>query len=106
MGCDPQMLSGVKLFDLLTEEDRNALAAVIDLVRVEAGQTLFESGHPGESLFVVRSGQVELFIKDNTGQKIVLTIATDGDLFGELALLDRGARTATAVALTDSELLE
>lgn len=106
MGCDPQLLSGVKLFDLLTEEDRDALAAVVDCVRVEAGQTLFEAGHPGESLFVVRSGQVELFIKDNTGQKIVLTIAADGDLFGELALLDRGARTATAVALTDSELLE
>ena len=100
------MLAGVKLFELLNEDDRAALAAVVDWIRVEAGQTLFEAGHPGESLFVVRSGEVELFIRDNTGQKIVLTIAADGDLFGELALLDRGARTATAVALTDSELIE
>src|SRR6478672_4577177 len=106
MGCDPQLLSGVKLFELLSDEDREALAAVVDSVRVEAGQTLFEAGHPGESLFVVRTGEIELFIKDNTGQKIVLMNAIESDLFGELALLDRGARTATAVALADSELLE
>ena len=106
MGCDPQLLSGVKLFELLSEEDRAALAAVVDNVSVTAGQTLFEAGHPGESLFVVRTGEIELFIKDNTGQKIVLMNAIEGGLFGELALLDQGARTATAVALEDSELLE
>jgi CRP/FNR family transcriptional regulator len=39
------------------------------------------------------------------GQKIVLTISEAGDLFGELSLLDSGPRTATAVALTDTELL-
>jgi uncharacterized membrane protein len=106
MGCDPKLLSGVKLFELLSDEDRAALAAVVDNIHVTAGQTLFEAGHPGESLFVVRSGEIELFIKDNTGQKIVLMNAVEGGLFGELALLDRGARTATAIALSDSELLE
>ena len=106
MGCDPRLLAGVKLFELLSDEDRAALAAVVDNVKVVAGQTLFEAGHPGESLFVVRSGEIELFIRDNTGQKIVLMNAIEGGLFGELALLDRGARTATAIALSDSELLE
>jgi CRP/FNR family transcriptional regulator, cyclic AMP receptor protein len=106
MGCDPKLLTGVKLFELLSDEDREALAAVVDCIHVPAEQTLFEAGHPGESLFVVRSGEIELFIRDNTGQKIVLTNAIEGDLFGELALLDRGARTATAIALSDTELLE
>jgi uncharacterized membrane protein len=106
MGCDPRLLSGVQLFELLSEEDRAALAAVVDSIHVTAGHTLFEAGHPGESLFVVRSGEIELFIRDNTGQKIVLMNAVEGGLFGELALLDRGARTATAFALSDSELLE
>lgn len=106
MGCDPRLLSGVKLFELLSDEDRAALAAVVDSIHVPAGHTLFEAGHPGESLFVVRSGEIELFIRDNTGQKIVLMNAVEGGLFGELALLDRGARTATAVALCDTELLE
>jgi CRP/FNR family cyclic AMP-dependent transcriptional regulator len=106
LSCDPQLLVGVKLFELLNDEDREAIAAVIDSRQVEAGQTLFQKGDPAESLFVVRRGEIELFIRDNTGQKIVLTNAVEGDLFGELALLDRGPRTATAFALTDSDLLE
>ena len=106
MSCEASKLTGVELFELLSEEDRAALAAVVDCVEIEAGKVLFEAGDPGESLFVVRSGEVELFIRDNTGQKIVLTTATTGDLFGELALLDQGARTATALTLADGELLE
>jgi CRP/FNR family cyclic AMP-dependent transcriptional regulator len=106
LSCDPQLLVGVKLFELLNDEDREAIAAVIDSRQVEAGQTLFVTGDPAESLFVVRRGEIELFIRDNTGQKIVLTNAVEGDLFGELALLDRGPRTATAFALTDTDLLE
>jgi uncharacterized membrane protein len=66
---------------------------------------LFNAGEPGESLFIVRSGSIELFIKDTVGQKIVLTIAEAGDLFGELSLLDSGPRTATAVAMSETELL-
>jgi uncharacterized membrane protein len=100
------MLAKNELFEQLTEEDRAQLALVVDRRELAAGTTLFQAGEPGESLFVVSSGEVELFIKDTAGQKIVLTVARDGEIFGELALLDRGARTATALALVDTELLE
>jgi uncharacterized membrane protein len=93
------------MFEHLTEEDRIALAKVVDELQVPAGQTLFHAGDPGDSLFVVREGEIELFIKDTVGQKIVLHTAQPGDMFGELALLDTGPRTATALALTDSEVL-
>ena len=46
--------------------------------------------NPGDSLFIIKSGQIELFIKDTTGQKIVLHTAETGDMFGELAMLDSG----------------
>ena len=105
MGCDVSLLSGIEFFELLQEEDRLALANVIDSIQLATGETLFQAGEPGESLFVVRSGSIELFIKDTVGQKIVLTISEAGDLFGELSLLDSGPRTATAVALSDTELL-
>lgn len=105
MGCDVSLLSGIEFFELLQEEDRLALANVVDSLELTAGETLFQAGEPGESLFVVRSGSIELFIKDTVGQKIVLTVSEAGDLFGELSLLDSGPRTATAVALTDTELL-
>jgi len=105
MPCDPNFLANIKMFDLLDEDDRVALAAVIDEMSVPAGQTLFQAGDPGDSLFIVREGQIELFIKDTTGQKIVLHAAEPGDMFGELAMLDAGSRTASALALTQTELL-
>jgi len=93
------------MFGLLNEDDRLALAAVVDELMVPAGHTLFQAGDPGDSLFIVREGAIELFIKDTVGQKIVLTTAEPGDMFGELAMLDAGARTATAIALTETEVL-
>src|SRR5919107_2531648 len=106
MSVDPASLEGIEFFELLGEDDRRALAEVVDLVRLGEGATLFRAGEPGESLYFVRSGEVELFIQDNVGQKITLDTARLGDFFGEIALLDEGPRTATAVALSDAELIE
>jgi uncharacterized membrane protein len=105
MPCDPSFLANIKMFELLNEDDRVALAKVVDESKVPAGHTLFQAGDPGDSLFIVRVGAIELFIKDTAGQKIVLHTAEAGDMFGELAMLDSGARTATALALTESEVL-
>jgi len=105
MPCDPHFLTNIRMFDHLDEDDRLALANVVDELKVPAGHTLFQAGDPGDSLFVVTEGQIELFIKDTVGQKIVLTTAEPGDMFGELAMLDSGPRTATALALTDCDVL-
>jgi CRP/FNR family transcriptional regulator, cyclic AMP receptor protein len=105
MPCDVEMLAGIAFFDMLDEDDRTALAGVIDYEKLDAGQTLFQAGEPGESLFIVRSGEIELYIKDTTGQKIVLNIVCTGEMFGELSLLDSGPRSATAIALSEAGLL-
>jgi CRP/FNR family transcriptional regulator, cyclic AMP receptor protein len=105
MPCDPTFLANIDMFELLTEDDRLALANVIDELKVFEGQTLFQAGDPGDSLFIVQSGEIELFIKDTAGQKIVLATPSHGDMFGELAMLDSGPRTATAVALKESDVL-
>ena len=96
MSVDPASLEGVEFFELLGGDDRRALAEVVDLVRLGEGETLFRAGEPGESLYLVRAGEVELYIQDNVGQKITLDTARPGDFFGEIALLDSGPRTATA----------
>ena len=105
MPCDPSFLANITMFELLNEDDRVALAKVVDELSLPADHTLFQAGDPGDSLFIVRVGEIELFIKDTAGQKILLTRAEQGDMFGELAMLDTGPRTATAVALMDSEVL-
>src|SRR5919107_5554130 len=106
MSVDHAALEGVEFFELLGDDERRALAEVVDLVRLDEGQTLFRAGDPGESLYLVRAGEVELYITDNVGQKITLDTASRGDFFGEIALLDDESRTATAVALADTELIE
>jgi CRP/FNR family cyclic AMP-dependent transcriptional regulator len=105
MPCNPVFISNIRMFELLNEDDRQALAKVVDELTVPEGHTLFQAGDPGDSLFIVREGAIELFIKDTAGQKIVLTVAEPGDMFGELAMLDTGPRTATALALSESEVL-
>jgi CRP/FNR family transcriptional regulator, cyclic AMP receptor protein len=105
MPCDPDYLTNIRMFEHLNEDDRVALANVIDELKVPEGQTLFQAGDPGDSLFIVREGEIELFIKDTAGQKITLHTALPGDMFGELAMLDFGPRTATALALSGSEVL-
>jgi CRP/FNR family transcriptional regulator, cyclic AMP receptor protein len=102
---DHQLLQDIEFFELHDEEDRKSLAKVLDHVRLKEGARLFERGDRGNELFIVHSGKVELSIRDLAGEKIVLTVAERGDLFGELSLLDNHPRTATAKALEDTELI-
>jgi CRP/FNR family cyclic AMP-dependent transcriptional regulator len=106
MAVEPSALEDVDFFRILGDEDRRELAEVVDLIKLADGETLFRAGDLGESLFLVRAGEIELYVRDNAGQKIILDITRPGDFFGEIALLDAGARTASAVALTDTELIE
>ncbi len=73
MPCEATMLADVELFEHLNDDDRTSLAAAIDVRQLAAGDTLFKAGEPGEALYVVRSGEVELFIKDTAGQRIALS---------------------------------
>jgi uncharacterized membrane protein len=99
------MLAGLEFFQMLEEDDRVALADVIDYEKLDAEQVLFQTGEPGDALYIVRSGEIELYIKDTAGQKIILNVVRPGEMFGELSLLDSGPRSATAIALTETELL-
>ena len=105
MPCDVNILSELMLFEFLEESDLQQLASLIEMITLKEGEILFEAGDPGDSLFVVHSGEVEIYTTDTAGQKIVLTNATRDDIFGELALLDAGPRSATAKAKEDTELL-
>ena len=96
MGADPEILAEVPFFSLLDEQERAALAERVDTVSKPAGTTLFNYGDPGDSLYIVRAGEVEIFFKNDTGERIVLETAVKGDFFGEISLLDGGARTASA----------
>lgn len=100
-----QILRDVPFFSLLDDQERSTLAERLDIVLVPADTVIFTYGDPGDSLYVVKSGKVELFFKNDTGERIVLETAGPGDFFGELSLVDGGARTATALTKEDTEAL-
>jgi CRP/FNR family cyclic AMP-dependent transcriptional regulator len=100
-----ELLAEVPFFQLLDDEERNFLAGELDVVRFREGEMVFSYGDPGDSMYVIRTGVVEVFFKDDTGGRIVLETAREGDFFGELSLLDNGPRTASVVATRDVEAL-
>ena len=99
------LLAEVPLFQLLDNDERAALAQMMEQVRFPTGDRIFQEGDPGDRMYVVCSGQVELATTDKLGQKLVLTAASRGDLFGELSLLDHGGRNANATVIEEAELL-
>ncbi|MHB8872655.1 MAG: cyclic nucleotide-binding domain-containing protein, partial [Myxococcaceae bacterium] len=96
-----RFLRSVPVFKDLTPEDLMKLAEIASPVEHPARKVIFKKGDPGDVLCVVVKGKVE--IRDS-GQ----VIATQGphDFFGELALFDQDPRSADAVCVEDTELLE
>jgi len=70
-----------------------------------AGETVFEEGAPGDCMHLVRSGALEVWRTEGV-ERYVLAHLAPGHAFGELAALDRTPRTATVVAIEDSETVE
>jgi CRP-like cAMP-binding protein len=66
----------------------------------QPGELIFEAGTPGEEMFLVQTGEVDIQI----GGRVVETVGPE-HFFGELALIDDGPRSATAVARTPCRLV-
>lgn len=105
MPTHAEILAEVPLFALLDDQERAALADRLEVVTFVAGHVVFNRGDPGDALYVVRKGVVEMWFKNDTGERLVLETARPGDFFGELSLLDGGPRTASALVMEDVEAL-
>ena len=93
-------LAQVRLFSAFNKKELALIARASDEVTVPAGRELVQEGAPGHEFFLILSGEASV---RRNGRKIVTL--SSGQYFGELALLDRGPRTATVVAETPMELL-
>ncbi len=72
---------------------------------VARGTTIFSKGDIGTSLFAILDGQVKVVSFSSQGKNAVFNILGAGDIFGEIALLDGGERTADVTAISDCKLL-
>lgn len=88
----------------ISPELRSALTEAARPISLSPRETLFEEYDEGDALYFVVDGRLELFMVAEDGRKLGLDILSRGALFGEIALLDPGPRTATATALEECHL--
>lgn len=100
-----RLLGGSIVFSVLDQAARRELAARAQIRRFPAGSPIFHAGSPGTSLMAVAHGTVRISMLAPTDREVVLTELTAGDVFGEVALLDGGERSADAVAVTNCALV-
>jgi CRP/FNR family cyclic AMP-dependent transcriptional regulator len=100
-----QVLRGSRLFTRLGDSEIDAILAHATVTRHAEGDQIFAKGEPGNSMMAVLKGRVTISTPSPDGRQVVLTIMREGDVFGEIALLDGNERTADATAMGDCELL-
>jgi CRP-like cAMP-binding protein len=92
-----KFLYNVPLFQSLKKNQLEKVAKRIVEREYATGTEIVSQGHGGEGFFIVYSGKVDVIRERGDGTKAVVNQLSKGDFFGELALLDNGIRTATAV---------
>ena len=94
---------------LFSELPRNAFVDLLvrmGLREVEPGDVIIREGDVGDAFYVVASGKVRVSRRGTDGREIPLAYLTDGAFFGEMAVLQNGARTATVTAEEPSQIFE
>jgi CRP/FNR family cyclic AMP-dependent transcriptional regulator len=98
-------LSAIPLFSGISDNELSKLEQKLVPRTFQAGETVFLVGDPGESMYMVEQGRIEIFLRDHSGNRVTLTTIESGGFFGELALLDGGPRSASAMAIEPTQTL-
>jgi CRP-like cAMP-binding protein len=104
--ASPLSLLGGPFLEDLTEEERLSVLQGLRLRSVEAGDIILTEGEAGQSLFLLTTGEVKVFARDPTGHNVRIGVLKEGDVFGEISVLQARPRTATITAAARGELLE
>lgn len=100
-----EMLAHVGLFSKLGGDELTALAERVEELSAPTGRVLFHAGDPGDAMYVVVSGEVEVFVQNPTGERITMERVLPGQIFGEVSMLDNGPRSASAEVTRDLHAL-
>ena len=93
------------LFGPLPPEALERLSSYATTRAVARGESIFVKGDDGNSLYAVCEGTVKISVPSAEGKDAVFNLVGEGEIFGEIALLDGRPRTADATAMTDCELM-
>src|SRR6185312_477948 len=100
------LLRTMDIFEALASDELERIAQLLRERRLLEGEVLCRQGEPGDALFIVPGGRIRLSTMDPSGNEKVLTYFTDGQFFGEMAVLTGAPRSASAYASSDVRLLQ
>ena len=100
------LLARIPFFTDLPNDELIRLQSELQVMNLQSGEILFREGDPGEHLFIVVSGELELLMGPDTKDELILNILHEGEYLGEMSLLQPdGHRTAGARARGEVVLL-
>lgn len=97
-----QFLKSIPLFEALSNRAMHTIEQNLSKRHFTQGEVLFREGDPGEVLYIVKSGQVRIYVSGSNYETSVILFVRPGDIFGELAIVDGLPRSASATALKDT----
>jgi len=100
-----RILRATDLFGSVPAEDLEAIVAVSRVRVFRRGQVVATAGSPGDTVIVVVSGRLKVVVRSADGGELTLTVLQPGGVFGELAAVDGGPRSADAETLEECRLL-
>ncbi len=103
---DLEAVTSSGLFGSLSPEEVVELRAISSTVNYAKGTTIFDRGAPGDALFAIIQGRVDIRTIWVDGREIKLNMLGPGEVFGEIAAMDGRERTASAVAAIDCRLVQ
>ncbi len=101
-----KLLKTVELFEGLSDEQLRRLAEISREERYERGDEIFAQGDEGDKVYIIRRGQVEVVIDRRSGAPRSQIYLGQGQIFGEMALVDMGPRSATVRCIRDGTVLD
>jgi CRP/FNR family cyclic AMP-dependent transcriptional regulator len=104
-GSTEEVLSKVPAFANLAPRELKEVAAIVHKREYRTGEPVFYQGDPGLGMYIVQDGEVSIMLMGKDGNERELTVLSDGDFFGELALLDESTRSANAICKSDCLLI-
>jgi CRP/FNR family cyclic AMP-dependent transcriptional regulator len=96
------LLGGIPLFSEVPLHHLRELARFARSEVFLAGEVIVRMGDPGSTLYVVRTGRVNV-VREQSGGDVILAVFGPGEFFGELSIFDGEKRSATVIALEETE---
>ena len=101
MNCN---LASIPLFSGMSNEGLALLSGQLQYRNYARNCLIIAEGEHSDSLYIINKGQIKIFISDDEGQEMILNTLGPGDYFGELAIIDQKPRSASAMAVCDSDI--